>query len=126
MEILCLIFQCDKIDGITGFADLAPISGTSYYVGDDSGVQHQFIDTDVINGRTYYYALVAYDYGLEATEDLLSGIPPSENNVIFIIGIQQIYDKNTMETQNFIYFPQKTGTFGLTKGFPRFPPGNYG
>ena len=76
------IFQCDKIDGITGFADWAPIFGTSYYVGDDSGIQHQFIDTDVVNGRTYYYALVAYDYGLEANEDLISGIPPSENNVI--------------------------------------------
>ena len=76
------IFQCDKIDGIIGFSDWAPISGTSYYVGDDSGIQHQFIDTDVINGKTYYYALVAYDYGLEANEDLASGIPPSENNVI--------------------------------------------
>ena len=76
------IFQCDKIDGITGFADWAPIFGTSYYVGDDSGIQHQFIDTDVTNGRTYYYALVAYDYGLEANESLSSGIPPSENNVI--------------------------------------------
>ena len=76
------IFQCDKIDGITGFADWAPIFGTSYYIGDDSGLQHQFIDTDVVNGRTYYYALVAYDYGLEANEDLISGIPPSENNVI--------------------------------------------
>ena len=76
------IFQCDKIDGITGFADWAPIFGTSYYVGDDSGIVHQYIDTDVINGRTYYYALVAYDYGLEANETLTNGIPPSENNVI--------------------------------------------
>ncbi|MDC2984525.1 hypothetical protein OAY83_00460 [Candidatus Marinimicrobia bacterium] len=76
------IFQCDKIDGITGFADWAPIFGTSYYVGDDSGLVHEYIDTDVINGRTYYYALVAYDYGLEATESLSNGIPPSENNVI--------------------------------------------
>ena len=76
------IFQCDKIDGITGFADWAPIFGTSYYVGDDSGIVHEYVDTDVINGRTYYYALVAYDYGLEANEALSNGIPPSENNVI--------------------------------------------
>ena len=76
------IFQCDKIDGITGFADWAPVSGTSYYLGDDSGIQHQYTDTDVINGRTYYYALVAYDYGLEASDDLALGIPPSENNTI--------------------------------------------
>ena len=29
---------------------------------------------NVINGKTYYYALVAYDYGLAPTQDLISGI----------------------------------------------------
>jgi|TARA_B110000263_G_scaffold104545_1_gene91286 hypothetical protein len=76
------IFQCDRIDGITGFSNWAPVFGTGYYLGDDSGLKHHYIDTDVINGKTYYYALVAYDYGLAPTEDLISGIPPSENNWI--------------------------------------------
>ena len=75
------IFQCDKDDGITGFSDIT-VFGTSYYLGDDSGIKHHFVDTDVVNGRTYYYALVAYDYGLNPTEEIENGIPPSENNAI--------------------------------------------
>ena len=75
------IFQCDKVDGITGFSDVT-VFGTSYYLGSDTGVKHHFIDTDVINGKTYYYALVAYDYGLSPTDEIATGIPPSENNAI--------------------------------------------
>ncbi|MBN2279319.1 MAG: hypothetical protein JXQ65_01940 [Candidatus Marinimicrobia bacterium] len=81
------IFQCDKKNGRKGAADYAVVSGESYYLGDDSGIQHYFIDTDVQNGRTYYYAVVAYDYGIPAEE--LSGfgsvdasIYPAENNVV--------------------------------------------
>ena len=76
------LFQCDKIDGITGFSDWAPIFGTSYYLGDDSGIEHKYIDTDVQNGVTYYYAVVAYDYGVAPNSQIESGIPPSENNAI--------------------------------------------
>ena len=90
------LFQCDKIDGITGFSDWAPIFGTSYYLGDDSGIEHKYIDTDVQNGVTYYYAVVAYDYGVAPNSQIESGIPPSENNAIieldeneYVIGIGQ-------------------------------------
>ena len=76
------LFQCDKIDGITGFADWAPVFGTSYYLGNDSGIKHKYIDTDVQNGVTYYYAVVAYDYGVAPNSQIESGIPPSENNAI--------------------------------------------
>lgn len=76
------IFQCDKVDGVIDFANWAPITGTSVYMGDDSGIRHTFIDTDVQNGRTYYYAVVAYDYGMASSGDLDSGIPPAENNAI--------------------------------------------
>ena len=75
------IFQCDKVDGITGFSDIT-VFGTSYYLGDDTGIKHHFVDEDVVNGRTYYYALVAYDYGLAPTDAIENGIPPSENNAI--------------------------------------------
>jgi len=75
------IFQCDKDDGISGFSDIT-VFGTSYYLGDDTGIKHHFVDNDVVNGRTYYYALVAYDYGLAPTEAIENGIPPSENNAI--------------------------------------------
>ena len=45
-------------------------------------MQHFYLDTDVTNGRTYYYAIVAYDYGLAPNSNIESGIPPSENNAI--------------------------------------------
>ncbi|MBI1938335.1 MAG: hypothetical protein HYS25_09420 [Ignavibacteriales bacterium] len=73
------IFQCDKIDNITGFADFGAVNGVQYYLGDDSGIQHYFVDEDVENGRTYYYVLVAYDYGLP---DVGDGISPSENSFV--------------------------------------------
>ncbi len=71
------IFQCDLIDNITGFANFGEINGVQYYLGDDSGIQHYFVDDNVENGRTYYYVLVAYDYGLP---DVGDGISPSENS----------------------------------------------
>lgn len=77
-------FQCDLIDNITGFADFGEINGVEYYLGDDSGIQHYFVDEDVENGRTYYYVLVAYDYGLE---DIGDGISPSENS--FVINLDE-------------------------------------
>ena len=47
--------------------------GITYYLGDNSGLVHTFVDSNnVRNGQTYYYAVVAYDHG-----DSL-GIPPSE------------------------------------------------
>ncbi len=73
------VFQCDLINGISGFADFGYIDGVAYYLGDDTGIQHYFVDTDVENGKTYYYALVAYDRGIP---DLGDGVTPSENNIV--------------------------------------------
>lgn len=42
-----------------------PGLGVHMNMGTDSGLQHYYIDTDVENGRTYYYALVAYDRGYD-------------------------------------------------------------
>ncbi len=47
--------------------------GVHYYLGDDAGLKHSFVDSNnVINGQTYYYAVVAYDHGDSV------GIPPTE------------------------------------------------
>jgi len=73
------IFQCDIKDEITGFTNFGLVNGMGYYLGTDSGIRHYFIDENVQNGRTYYYALVAYDYG---AEHIGPGIAPSENNII--------------------------------------------
>jgi len=50
-----------------------PGRGVQYYLGDNTGLVHSFVDSnDVVNGQTYYYAVVAYDHGDDNV------IPPSE------------------------------------------------
>jgi hypothetical protein len=73
------IFQCDLKDGIQGFTDFGLLNGAAYYLGSETGITHRYIDNSVQNGRTYYYAVVAYDYG---AEDIGPGIAPSENNAV--------------------------------------------
>ena len=57
--------QYDLADGIRGLHPV-PVNGVQFNLGTDSGLRHSFVDRDVINGQTYYYALVAYDRGLVA------------------------------------------------------------
>ena len=73
------IFQCDIKDGKFGFTDFGLVNGTGYNLGSDTGISHVFVDENVMNGRTYYYGLVAYDYG---APNIGPGISPSENNVV--------------------------------------------
>ncbi len=56
--------QFDKINGELGFFQ-TPIEGRGiqFFLGADTGLQYTFEDNDVVNGRTYYYAVVAYDHG---------------------------------------------------------------
>jgi hypothetical protein len=73
------IVQFDLINGVKGIFPssstlLDLVSGVSFNLGTDNGVQNFYVDTDVQNGRTYYYALVAYDRG-DPTKDIF----PSEN-----------------------------------------------
>jgi len=56
------IAQFDLNDGIVG-PDPVGINGANFYRGDDTGIQHSYVDKDVKNGITYYYAVVSYDQG---------------------------------------------------------------
>jgi len=67
--------QFDLIDGREGYHEVA-VNGTHYWLGNESGLLHSFIDRSVINGQTYYYAVVSYDFG----GDLSNQIPPTESN----------------------------------------------
>lgn len=49
-------------------------AGYPFKLGENTGLQHTYVDRDLDNGRRYYYALVAYDRGDETI-----GIFPGEN-----------------------------------------------
>ncbi|MBM2846988.1 MAG: hypothetical protein HW407_2300 [Bacteroidetes bacterium] len=73
------IAQFDLKDGLIGLQQI-DVNGVKFDLGNDTGLRHTFIDTDVHNGQTYYYAVVSYDYGLVTvtTTGEVDGIPPSE------------------------------------------------
>jgi len=68
------IARFDLKDGIHGESYVG-INGIHYNLGTDSGLRHQFVDTTVTNGVTYYYAVCSYDIG-DTTGTI--DIPPSE------------------------------------------------
>jgi hypothetical protein len=82
------IAQFDKIDGIKGLHPI-DVNGALFYLGNDSGLQHSYIDTTVVNGQTYYYAVVSYDQGYttRSVEGNFEGIPPSETTSIIKVDI---------------------------------------
>ncbi len=74
------IAQYDKVDSISGFFYPSPkllqqVGGTTYYLGDNTGIVNKFVDSSVVLGQTYYYAVCAYDRGDE-TQDIF----PTENS----------------------------------------------
>lgn len=69
------IAQFDKANRITGFHPVS-VSGVQFYLGSDTGLRHEFTDTTVQNGQTYYYAITAYDYGWTG-----GGISPAESPI---------------------------------------------
>ena len=86
------IAQFDLKDSVVGWFPL-DFNGVKFWLGSETGIQHQFIDTDVKNGVTYYYAVVAYDKG-----DAELKVFPSENSKYIQITStgKLIFDKNTV------------------------------
>ncbi len=90
------IAQYDLKDEIDGYfypsQELFESSqGYTFFLGDSTGLVHQYVDTDVQNGRTYYYAVVAYDKG-----DPESMFPSENSKLISILNSGDILlDKNT-------------------------------
>jgi hypothetical protein len=56
------IAQWDLKDSISG-PDPVGINGAHFWRGDNTGLQHSYVDKDVKNGTRYYYALVSYNMG---------------------------------------------------------------
>lgn len=77
------IAQFDLKDGVQGLHPI-DVNGALFYLGDDTGLRHSFIDTTVQNGQTYYYAVVAYDQGYTSVnvKGEFEGISPAETSSI--------------------------------------------
>ncbi len=73
------LVEFDLKNGIQGLHPV-DLQGANFDMGTDNGLQHHYVDKNVKNGQTYYYAIVSYDHGLVDTSATggLSGIPPSE------------------------------------------------
>ena len=82
------VAKFDLVDGIKDIAKIPyPKRGVAYYLGDDSGLRHVFVDSNnIINGQTYFYAVCSYDRGSDSLK-----IPPSECSKIIT------YDPTTNE-----------------------------
>ena len=69
--------------------------GLQYFLGNNRGLVHSYVDSNnVINGQTYYYAVVAYDHGDSV------GIPPTETTkkiTVDPITSTYKYDVNTAQ-----------------------------
>jgi len=65
----------DKVDGLYGLHPVA-VNGVQYDMGSESGLQYSFTDRNVVNGKNYYYAIVAFDFG-----STIAGIAPSESPI---------------------------------------------
>tara|TARA_R110000868_G_scaffold368227_4_gene631273 strand:- start:5402 stop:8887 length:3486 start_codon:yes stop_codon:yes gene_type:complete len=50
-----------------------------FNLGTNSGLQFYYVDNEVTNGKTYYYAIVAYDRGIPPASEDATGIDPQEN-----------------------------------------------
>lgn len=72
------VAQFDIRNNVGGFFEL-DYQGVKIYMGDNKGLQHSWVDNDVINGQTYYYAVVSYDRG-----DASIGLYPSECTKVIV------------------------------------------
>ena len=59
--------QFDLADGETGYHTI-PVRGVEFYLGNDTGIVHSFVDSTAKNGQTYYYAVTAVDDSKRANE----------------------------------------------------------
>jgi hypothetical protein len=70
------IAQFDLVDSIAG-PDPVGINGAHFWRGDNTGLQHSYIDSTVSNGVRYYYAVCSYSKG--DPNRGTSGLQPTES-----------------------------------------------
>ena len=77
--------QWDLINGKTGWHPI-DLNGIKFYLGDDTGLQHSYVDNNVVNGQRYYYAVVSYDYGGDVTNNIIPSDSPMRLRVNSLTG----------------------------------------
>jgi len=70
----------DKVDSVFGFFPKDYGTGVLFNLGNESGLVHTYVDSPVVNGRRYFYAVTAFDRG-----DLEKNIAPSETNMMVMV-----------------------------------------
>ncbi|HET55747.1 MAG TPA: hypothetical protein ENN33_11085 [Ignavibacteria bacterium] len=98
------IAQYDLVDSISGFYYPSPnllnaFGGVTYYFGENDnglatkdGITNMYVDTTVVPGQTYYYAVTAFDRG----DELLEIFPEENSKFIFRTNTgETITDVNT-------------------------------
>jgi hypothetical protein len=70
----------DKVDSVFGFFPLTYGTGVQFNLGSETGLVHTYVDSPLVNGRQYFYAVTAYDKG-----NIEKNIAPSETNMYVTI-----------------------------------------
>ena len=77
--------QWDLVDGRSGWHPV-DLNGIKFYLGDDTGLEHSYVDENVVNGQKYYYAVVSYDYGGDLTNNIIPSDSPMKLRVNSLTG----------------------------------------
>ncbi|MBN2410233.1 hypothetical protein JXQ31_00990, partial [candidate division KSB1 bacterium] len=75
-KLMIPIAQFDLDNDIKGLS-AGVINGVQFYLGDDTGLKHKWVDTTVVNGQRYYYVITSYDHG---DETVSPAVQPTECN----------------------------------------------
>ncbi|MEW6511443.1 MAG: hypothetical protein AB1428_10830 [Bacteroidota bacterium] len=71
-----------QFDLINQWSGLHPVEylgrGVKYNLGSNTGLVHEYVDSTVTNGKTYYYAVASYDHGFDT---LGVNLPPTESQI---------------------------------------------
>jgi hypothetical protein len=106
------IAQWDLVNGIAGPVPVLDGS-SSFDLGTDSGLSFFYVDDDVRNGVTYYYALVAYDRGVVDTTTGQVELDPQEN--VFNISVD-LSGKVVGQSQNAAVIVPRSAPAGYVPG----------
>jgi len=71
--------QFDRVDEWKGIHPVPTADGAHFYLGNNTGLRHVYVDSNVTNGQRYFYVLRSYDYGLIAAGEVNQGILPTES-----------------------------------------------